>query len=221
MDQCGCGSDEFASIFDRKTARQDRDRYRTKGPDETTRYLLEMIRPLIATDTTILDVGGGTGIVGREAMRMGAGQVTLVDGSPGYLEVARDEAREADLLDRMAFVQGDFVRQAATIDAADIVTLDRVICCYPDVEGLMGSSAAHARRALAVVLPRDRWFVRLILRLENLKHRVRRSGYRAFVHSNALVDAIAARHGLRPTQERSTRIWRVALYQSVEAAVGS
>ena len=218
MDQCGCGPDEFASIFDRKTARHDRDRYRKHGPDETTRYLLEMIRPLIETATTLLDVGGGVGIIGRESIRLGAGRVTLVDGSPDYLEVARDEAREADVLDRMTFLQGDFVRQADAIEPADIVTLDRVICCYPDVEGLVGSSAAHARRALAVVLPRDRWFVRLVLGLQNLSFRVRRSGYRAFVHSNAVVDAIAARHGLRPTQERSTMIWRVALYQPVEAA---
>ncbi len=41
MDACGCV--DFASIFDRRTAERDRDRYRRNGPDRTTRILLNMI----------------------------------------------------------------------------------------------------------------------------------------------------------------------------------
>ena len=41
MDACGC--DDFASLFDRRTAEKDRDRYRREGPDRTTRMLLDLI----------------------------------------------------------------------------------------------------------------------------------------------------------------------------------
>ena len=42
------------------------------------------------------------------------------------------------------------------IEAADVVTLDRVICCYPDMEALVGRSAERALRLYGLVHPRDR-----------------------------------------------------------------
>ncbi len=44
---------------------------------------------------------------------------------------------------------GDFVEVAGSIQPADIVTLDRVICCYPDVERLVGLSSQRATRLAA------------------------------------------------------------------------
>src|SRR5689334_23733343 len=131
MDVCGC--DGFASVFDEATARRDRDRYHRDGPDTTTRLLLELLTPYRSAGSSVLDIGGGIGIIDLELLRAGAGHATLVDASTAYLAVARDEARRAGLLDRLAFVEGDFVRHAAPVGRADVVTLDRVICCYPDV----------------------------------------------------------------------------------------
>ena len=126
--------------------------------------------------------------------------------------VARQEARRLALLDRIEFVEGDFVQRAATIDAADIVTLDRVVCCYADAEALVGLSAARVRTAYGLVLPRDRGLVRMAIRLENIWFRLRRKRYRAYVHPTARVDAIAAANGLRPGSERHTTFWRVVVY---------
>ena len=211
MDACGC--DDFASIFDRGTAERDRDRYRRGGPDRSTRMLLDMIRPHVGHGSTIVDVGGGIGVIDHELLRIGAGHATLVEGSPAYIDVARQEARRANLLDRFEFVEGDFVRRAADLDPADIVTLDRVVCCYPDAEGLVGSSAALARRVYGLVLPRDRWFIRLSVRLVNIGFRLRRRGYRAYAHSNRSVDALVAARGLRPRSEASTFFWRIVVYE--------
>jgi magnesium-protoporphyrin O-methyltransferase len=209
-DACGC--DAFASIFDRRTADRDRERYRRNGPDRTTRMLLELLEPYRSAGVSLLDIGGGVGMIDRELLRAGAGHAVLVDGSAAYLEVAREEARRAGLLDRIEFVEGDFVRRAAAIDAADIVTLDRVVCCYPDVGSLVGLSAERARSAYGLVMPRDRWFVRLAAALENLWFRVRRRPYRAYVHPTAQVDAILAEHGLHATGERRTWVWRAVVY---------
>ncbi len=140
----------------------------------------------------------------------------LVDGSTASLEVARQEARRLNLLDRIEFVEGDFVRRAAAIDAADIVTLDRVICCYPDAEGLVGLSAAKVGTVYGLVLPRDRRLVRIVIRLENLWFRLRRKAYRAYVHRTARVDEIAAANGLHPRSERRTPFWRVVVYDRVD-----
>ena len=212
MDRCGCG-DDFASIFDRATAESDRDRYRRHGPDGSTRLLIDMLLRAGVRGASLLDVGGGIGVIAHELLREGAGRAVLVDAAPAYLEVARQEARVSNLLERVEFVDGDFVRRAGAIDAADIVTLDRVICCYPDAEALVSMSAARARRLYGLVLPRDAWYVRLAIRLNNLRFRIARRAYRSFAHPNGLVDGLVAAAGLRPIGERRTLFWRVVLYE--------
>ncbi len=212
MDACGCDTDGFASIFDRRNAERDRDRYRRNGPDRTTRMLLELLAPYHSPGSTVLDIGGGIGVIDQELLRTGAGHAVLVDGSTASLEVARQEARRLNILDRIEFVEGDFVRRAAAIDPADIVTLDRVVCCYPDAEGLVGLSAARVKTVYGLVLPRDRRLVRVAIRLDNLWFRLQRKPYRAYVHPTARVDEIAAANGLHPRTERQTAFWRVVVY---------
>jgi len=208
-----CGCDDRFSIFDRRTAEGDRDRYRRKGPDRTTRLLLDLVRPYVAPGSTVLDVGGGIGVIDHELLRAGAGHAVLAEASPAYLAVARQEARRANLLDRLEFVEGDFVRRASEVDVADIVTLDRVVCCYPDAEALVTQSAARARRVCGLVLPRDRWFVRIAVRVLNIGPWLRRSGYRAYVHPTALVDRLVEQAGLRRVAETGTFLWRVVIYE--------
>ena len=215
MDACGC--DGLASMFDRRTAQRDLDRYRRKGADRTTRLLLDLIGREHVESASILDIGGGIGIIDRELLKAGAGHAVMVDASPAYLAVARQEARAANLLDRIEFVDGDFVARAAGIDAADIVTLDRVICCYPDVEALVGQSAARARMVYGLVLPKDRWLTRTGLRVLNVWYRLRRSAYRAYAHPNARIDELVAAAGLRPRSESGTFIWRVVVYDRIRA----
>jgi magnesium-protoporphyrin O-methyltransferase len=211
MDVCGC--DDLASIFDRRTAESDRDRYREKGPDRTTGILLDMVRPALAPGSTVLDVGGGIGVVDHELLLAGAGRAVLVDASTAYLEVARDEARRHDLLDRIELVEGDFVRRAADIDVADIVTLDRVVCCYPDAAALVALSAARAGKVYGLVLPRDGWLPRLGIGLMNLGFRIRRESFRAYAHRNDMIDRLAAANGLRPRSERRTWFWRIVVFE--------
>jgi magnesium-protoporphyrin O-methyltransferase len=216
MDTCGCNG--FAAIFDRRTAEHDRDRYRRDGPDRTTRMLLDLIRQLVTPGATVLDIGGGIGIIDHELLRAGARRAVLVEGSAAYLDVARQEAVRLELGDRIDLVEGDFVTRAGEIEPADIVTLDRVVCCYPDVDALVGRSAARARAVYGLVLPRDRWLLRLGVRLINGYYRVRRSAYRAYAHSNAVVDRLAAESGLVPRAESSTWIWRVVVYDRAATA---
>ena len=177
--------------------------------------LLDMIRSLGVEGLTILDIGGGIGVIDQELLRAGAGHATMVDVSQAYLDVARQEARAADLLERIDFEQGDFVSRAAQTDPADIVTLDRVVCCYHDAEALVGLSSARARRVYGLVLPRDRFLVRTAIGLYNATLRLRRKAYRGFVHSNAAIDELAAANGLQPRSEGRTFVWRVVVYERV------
>jgi SAM-dependent methyltransferase len=210
MDTCGC--EGFDSMFDRRRADDDRDQYRREGPDATTRMLLGLIRRYGVAGSTILDIGGGIGVIDLELLREGAGHAVLVDASEASLGVAREEARRANVLDRIEFIAGDFVREAAEIDSVDIVTLHRVVCCYRDAEALVSLSSARAGTLYGLVLPRDRWFVRLGLRLLNLKHVILRQAFRVYAHPNKRIDQIVAANGLKPRFEVTTAVWRVVVY---------
>jgi magnesium-protoporphyrin O-methyltransferase len=215
MDGCGC---DFAEIFDERSAEQDRSRYRRNGPDRTTRQLLDLVKRRGVAGASVLDVGGGIGVVDLELLRAGAGHATLVDASVPSLRVARAEAAQSGVLDRLEITEGDFVRLAPVIDRADIVTLDRVVCCYGDAVGLVSQAADHTRRVLALVLPRDRWLFRVAARVLNAAYRLRGRAYRAYAHSNDLVDRLAAEAGLHPTEETGTFVWRVVVYERTATA---
>jgi Methyltransferase small domain len=210
MDPCGC-ADPF-EIFDQKSADDDLARYRRQGPDRTTRMLLDMIRSVGLRDATLLDIGAGIGVIDHELLEDVAETAVLVDASPPAVDAARSEARDRGTVDRMEFIEGDFVAQASAIDRAHIVTLDRVVCCYADVASLVRMSASRARSLYGLVLPRDRVVVRLGLRLLNVWFRIRGLRYRTYVHPNRVVDALVADAGLRPRMEDGTFAWRVVLY---------
>ena len=211
MDTCGC--DGGFEIFDDKSAAADLDRYRGHGPDTTTAMLVEMIRERGVTGSSVLDIGGGIGVIDHELLRAGAGHAVLVDASEHAVQAARSESRRRGTLDRLEFVDGDFVARASEVDVADIVTLDRVICCYPDVESLVRLSATRARSLYGLVLPRDRRLLRWSLPLLNAWFRLRGFRYRTFLHPNARVDDIVAAAGLRTAREKHTFVWRVVLYE--------
>ena len=178
--------------------------------------LLDMIGSEVANGATVLDIGGGIGGIDQELLRRGASQAVLVDASPAYLEAAREEATNAGLLDRLEIVAGDFVRRAGSVADADIVTLDRVVCCYRAVDELVPVSAAHARRLYGLMLPRDRWYVPWLIRLENIRYRLKRGSYRAYAHANGRVDEHVRAAGLRQRSEAFTPFWRVVLYERVD-----
>jgi len=117
---------------------------------------------------TILDIGGGVGAVPHALLEAGARAATDVDVSSSYVDAARAEAERRGVAPQIVFRQGDFVSLAAEIPEADVVTLDRVICCYPDVRALVSLSASHARRLYGLVFPRDTWWARLGMAIVNL-----------------------------------------------------
>jgi magnesium-protoporphyrin O-methyltransferase len=213
MDACGC--EQGYEIFDRRNADADLVRYRRSGPDQTTRMLLGFVRAAGVEGRTLLDIGGGIGVVDHELLDAGLSHALLVDASPPSVHVARAEARRRGELDRLEIMDGDFVARAAAIQPTDIVTLDRVICCYPSVERLVRLSADRAKSVYGLVLPRDRWLVRFAIWLENHWMRLRRRRYRAYAHPNATVDALVAAAGLRPRAEGRTFYWRVVVYERV------
>ena len=53
-----------------------------------------------------------------------------VDGSSAYIEGAKKAAKKRGLSEKIEWIHGDFVDIAKELKRSDLVTLDRVICCY-------------------------------------------------------------------------------------------
>src|SRR5688500_17373791 len=142
MDCCAKGYDE---MFDDAQATKDLKSFRHDGPEPTTRALLNLLRAQNVTGATLLDIGGGVGAIHHELIDAGVHRAVHVDASAAYIQVARQEAERRGHADRVEFHHGDFVDLAERVPLADVVTLDRVICCYPDMPALVEASATRAR----------------------------------------------------------------------------
>jgi hypothetical protein len=96
------------------------------------------------------------------------------------------------------------------VEAADIVVMHRVVCCYPDYERLLGAAADHARRALVFSYPPRNAPSRAFYGLFNLVMRLMGRGFRGFAHPPGAMLAVLESRGLRRTYEHHGRIWQVA-----------
>lgn len=203
---------DAGTLFDRKKAESQLRAYRKNGFHEnSTRLLVEGLRSLDLEGRSLLDVGGGIGSIGLELLEEGLSRATLIEASDPYLEVAEAEARRRGYGDRTAFRKGDAVDLASELKEADLVTLDSVICCYPDLEELVRATAGKAERWYGVVYPKERWYNRPIVSAGNLYAWFRDLDFRMYLHEG--VDETIRAQGLEPFYEVTTWFWNVALYE--------
>ena len=140
-----CHCQGVAQMFDEKMARRQLRHYRRKGSAKGTRQLIDAVAEGGVEGRTFIDIGGGIGAIQHDLMERGAMGGTSADASPAYLAAARREAEARGYAGRVRYVDGDFVERAGEIDPADIVTLDRVVCCYPDMPAMLGADSVRRR----------------------------------------------------------------------------
>ena len=105
----------------------------------------------------------------------------------------------------------------ADLEPADLVALDRVICCYGDMPGLLEAAARIARRRVGLVYPRDDWWVRGAVAFSNPLLFRSSAGYRMRIHRVGAVSAILRAAGFAPLASRLGRVWRVECWERTRA----
>ena len=181
----------------------------------STGKLVGLLKKNITDGDSLLDIGGGVGIIQHELFEAGVSTAVQVDASQAYLDVSQSEAEKRGHNERTTYLYGDFVELSPELNDADIVALDRVICCYPDMETLVKTSTSKARKWYGVVYPKDRWYVRVGLWLGNLYCRLRNIDFRVFAHSNQAIDKSIQEEGMELHEESSTFVWKIAVYRKV------
>lgn len=204
------------SQFDNGEARKKLRQLRRRGPDKTTRLLIEELRAALSASgvdgAALLDIGAGIGAIHHELLDGRVSRAVHVDASSAHMAAAKEETERRGHSSRVEFVFGDFVALADTIPSADIVTLDRVICCFDDMNGLVRRSARKAGRFYGAVYPRKNGWMRVGIAAVNLIQRLKRTTFRVFLHDPDAIDAELRDAGLERKSRRQTLGWEVVVY---------
>lgn len=213
-----CHCDATDRHFGPARAQKELAAYRRRGPKGTARLLLRLLRESQARADTLLDIGAGVGVLHHELLADGVRAAVHVEAARAYVQAAQDEAARRGHAGRVQFHHGDFLALAPAIAPAELVTLDRVLCCYPDLDPLLLASAARTQRYWAASFPRDRWYVRLHTSWQNRLRARAGNAFRTFVHPVAHIYDLLGRAGLRPLRVCRRPVWEVVLCMREDAA---
>jgi hypothetical protein len=201
------GCDQF---FSPRFARRTAERYRRRGLDKTARQMVAFLEREGLDGATVLEIGGGVGAVQIELLKRGADRAVNLELSPAYDEEAHRLLAEAGFEGRVQRRLTDIAAEPEAIEPADVVVLNRVVCCYPDYERLLGAVAGHARRLVVFSYPRRNVVSRLALAAQNLFFRVLGREFRTFAHPPAAMLAVLERRGFRRTFAHRALVWQAA-----------
>lgn len=216
MPSCHCEAAD--RHFTPARAREELATYRRRGPSGTARLILQSLAELGLAAETVLDIGAGIGVLHHELLARGVQRAVHLEAAMAYLEVAKEETARRGHQGRVCFLHGDAVALATELVAADLVTLDRVVCCWPDLEALMQVSTQKAKRYYALSYPHDRWYVRGHTWWQNARRRRAGNPFRTFVHPVTEIRALVQAAGFEVRRSRSTLIWEVLVCTRRDAA---
>jgi magnesium-protoporphyrin O-methyltransferase len=216
MDCCQCEGIEIQ--FDRKKAAKKLKKYRTKGPQSTTRALVDGLIEQGVEGATLLDIGGGIGAIQHELLGAGVKEAVNFEASTAYMEACKEEAERQGHGDKITHQHGDFAHLDEDVSLADVVTLERVICCYTDMPGLVDQSCAKTGHLLGIVIPHDVWYVKLYTALyHNLKFKLKNNPFRVFVYPTQDVEDRIKHNGFIRRFYRLVDGWQVMIYERVRS----
>jgi magnesium-protoporphyrin O-methyltransferase len=212
MPDC-CDPAHYRRFFDRKEAERRLKRYRKRGLDRMATRLVSYLRDRDLQGHSVLEVGGGIGDFHVELLKSGAESAVNVELSSEYEQTARQLRDDEGLTDRVERHVGDFVEQQDVVDLADVVVLNRVICCYPWMERLMDASVAKTRWLLAIAVPRDRLVSRMMVKVSNAFLRLGGHDFESYVHPVARMEAIASQAGLTRVFLKEGLVWEGLVFE--------
>jgi magnesium-protoporphyrin O-methyltransferase len=161
----------------------------------------------------VLEIGGGIGKLQAEMVLAGAARGEVVELVSAFEPYAQELARRKGIEDRTSFRVVDLLETPGSVEEADLVLLNRVVCCSPDGVALAGMAAGLTRRRLAMSFPRDLTLVRAAVAAQNLAFRVLGKAFRAFVHSPQELVAVATASGLRLVETGRQGMWEYVVLE--------
>lgn len=190
-------------------------KYKSKGLTASSEILLDFLSENKLEGKSVLEIGCGTGFFSLETLRHGASSCFGVDLSAVAIKEANAFTRESGLQDRATFQVADGA--SARVPSSDIVVMDKVLCCYPDASSLLKTSIEASKQALGFVVPRDEGWMKPFMRsgeaVINLVERLRRTGFKFYLHPLEKIDRQLVDAGFQRSKKAQSRVWLIFLYK--------
>ena len=209
---CCCPHSNSANRFFSFFAGRYRRRFEKKGFEPSQQQLLEGLQQAGYQDMKILEIGSGVGHLHQTLLEQGASSAVGIDLASKMICEAQKWAAERRLNDRTTYVEGDFMEIADTVIEADVTVLDKVVCCYPDAEGLVSASLEKTNRVYALTYPRNRWYIRAVMGVTAAVMKIMRSDFRSYVHDPELIENWISGSGFDKVYQNNNMVWLTQVY---------
>lgn len=211
---CCQNVNDLDNTFGEKEALKDAEHYLRHGLNRRNKKLIAPMLAWRGAPLEVLEIGCGAGMLHHELLRRGIASFARgVDAASGQLTAAKRNAEQLGLMERTAYFKRDFAQSPEEFASADIVLLDRVVCCYPYLEQLFSNAAQRTRRFLAVSLPIDPWWAKAAFVVLDKVLTLFGSGYHPYLHSHAALKALACAAGLSLTHTDREFIWQIYVFE--------
>lgn len=205
-----CEVNGLNRVFSGPLVRQELRAFRRKGLNKRQAQIVGELENVLEGGS-VLEIGCGVGAISTTLLRKGARVGHYVEISSDYLEAAREIAEDAGVSEKATFHLDDFAAAKNHYASADIVVLDRVVCCYPDGIKLIAKAARHSERYLAYTYPRPLWFIRIFKAVLGFTMRLFRQDYRFFLHDPEKLSQAATEAGHVLVATRATGLWQLVV----------
>jgi len=210
---CCCPHSQSAAKFFSFFAKSYRRRFAKKGFEPSQQQLLDGITQAGYSNKTLLEIGCGVGHLHQSLLEQGALSAVGIELAAEMLVEAADWAKQRGLNEKTNYLEGDFIEIASTVEAADIVIMDKVVCCYPDADALIHRSLEKCHDTIALTYPRKTWFTRFGVQISALLMKLLGSSFRPYVHDPAQIEKWVTAQGFKKTLQKQTVIWLTQIYQ--------
>lgn len=211
MPDC-CNPSGYDQLFNPKEARRALRVYDKRGLNEMAKRMVDYLEHRGVDGDTVLEVGGGIGALHVALLKAGAASAVNVELSHGYHDAAAELLSREGLDGRVEQRIGDFTEMADGMEADDVI-MNRVICCYPDMQRLMNAALSASSRFVAVTFPRDRIVSRIYVSLDSAYHRIRGVAFRPYVHSPQAILGTAERAGFDVVFDDRDLMWHGVVFE--------
>ncbi len=211
-----CQNKVYNDNFDLKLAQEELDDYHASGPKKNSLPLINLLKQLELEDASLLDIGSGVGVVIFELFEQGISEAIYSDYSVSYHAAFQQEIKHKSLEKAIRSYVGDFLETHKNINTVDLVTLDKVICCYENYEELVVHSVKKAKKWYAYSVPRDVWWVKFVHYFEQKIKWIKGNPFRTFVHPTQKIESIISQKGFKKIYNHFNREWQTVVFEKIK-----
>lgn len=217
MCPCCSGKDDVNDLdnfFDERYQFRHANEYLRKGLNRESQKLIGWVSDRLDGSQTVMEIGCGAGMLHHELLRQNKVEKAIgIDASSAGLKAAARNADKLSLNSQVSYFKQDFAQHAEMHVPVDLVVMDRVICCYPFLDLLLGQAAEKASRFLAISFPVENILIKMGVKTADFFLTLFGSGYHPYLHSHDAIHQTAEGAGLKLAHTDRHYVWQIMIFE--------